>query len=56
MLAELILDLKIIELDKNDYAAKVGCWQPLTTIPCTFPEVGREGQIAPSWSSKSLTD
>lgn len=32
VLAELILDLKIIELDKNDYAAMVGCRQPFNTL------------------------
>lgn len=32
MLAELILDLKIIQPDKNNYAARVRCQQPYNSV------------------------
>lgn len=37
VLAELILDLKIIQPDKNNYAARVGCHRPFHTIHSCDP-------------------
>lgn len=44
MLAELVLDLKIIQPDKNNYAARVVCPQPFNVVH----SVGGQGGAAPA--------